>query len=192
MSVVCGKCGEELMGAVNRCWKCGTPFIRSETVRTSTPTGSGTTQTAQLQVPPIRRAPVLAIYISPDNSDEDEPIMATIEEENNEEEPAPTHVDSVLPTIRRFVNSLPLDYPSLGGTLLALVANLVCYYSILGVLLAAGAMILNVYLLSHRRSTARWIGFGLSILSLLSALTRTVASFYLWFTGIRLTIALFG
>ena len=28
MSVRCAKCGEELMGAVNRCWKCGQMFVR--------------------------------------------------------------------------------------------------------------------------------------------------------------------
>src|SRR5262245_32925531 len=26
MAVRCSKCGEELLGAVNRCWKCGQPF----------------------------------------------------------------------------------------------------------------------------------------------------------------------
>jgi hypothetical protein len=29
MSVRCAKCGEELLGAVNRCWKCGQTFDRS-------------------------------------------------------------------------------------------------------------------------------------------------------------------
>jgi hypothetical protein len=28
MSVRCAKCGEELLGAVNRCWKCGSTFAR--------------------------------------------------------------------------------------------------------------------------------------------------------------------
>ena len=28
MAVHCAKCGEELMGAVNRCWKCGQVFAR--------------------------------------------------------------------------------------------------------------------------------------------------------------------
>ncbi|QDU77709.1 hypothetical protein Pan97_47820 [Bremerella volcania] len=192
MSVVCSNCGEELMGAVNRCWKCGTPFIRSETVRTSGLDGSGSTQTVQLQVPPIRRAPVLAIYLAPEESEEDEPIAAIIEEETEETETVPSYSQAVVPTVRRFIDSLPLDYPSLGSSILALLANIVCYYSILGVLLAAVAVISNVYLLSHRRSTTRWVGFGISILSLLSALTRTVASLYLWFTGMRLTMALFG
>jgi hypothetical protein len=28
MAVHCAKCGEELLGAVNRCWKCGQIFVR--------------------------------------------------------------------------------------------------------------------------------------------------------------------
>lgn len=192
MSVICSNCGEELMGAVNRCWKCGTPFIRSETVRTSSRDTSGSTQTVQLQVPPIRRAPVLALYLAPEESEVDEPIDAIIEEEDNEAEATSPQSNAIVPTAKRFLDSLPLDYPSLGGSLLAVIANIACYYSILGVLMAAVAVIANVYLLSHQRSTTRWVGFGLSILSLLSALTRTVASLYLSFTGIRLTIALFG
>lgn len=28
MAVHCAKCGEELLGAVNRCWKCGQVFVR--------------------------------------------------------------------------------------------------------------------------------------------------------------------
>ncbi|MBA2117253.1 hypothetical protein [Bremerella alba] len=190
MSVVCSKCGEELIGAVNRCWKCGTPFIRSETVRTPALTGPGLPQTTQLQVPPIRRAPVLAIYLSHGNTQDDEPIAAIIEEENNDAEHA--QAPAVIPTTIRFLDSLPMDYPSLGGSLLAFVTSIVCYYSIIGVLFTAVAVILNVYLLSHRRSTARWVGFGLSILSLLFALTRTMASLFLWFTGMRLAMALFG
>lgn len=44
MAVQCAKCGEELMGSVNRCWRCGQEFVahRSET-----------------GLPPIRRAPPL-------------------------------------------------------------------------------------------------------------------------------------
>ncbi|MDX1944057.1 MAG: hypothetical protein SFU86_01520 [Pirellulaceae bacterium] len=32
MSVRCAKCGEELLGAVNRCWKCGQQFIARPTI----------------------------------------------------------------------------------------------------------------------------------------------------------------
>ena len=27
MNVHCGNCGQELLGAVNRCWRCGQPFV---------------------------------------------------------------------------------------------------------------------------------------------------------------------
>lgn len=43
MAVRCSHCGEELMGSVNRCWKCGQQF-------TSRPGPSG--------MPPVRRSPV--------------------------------------------------------------------------------------------------------------------------------------
>lgn len=44
MPVQCAKCGEELMGSVNRCWRCGQEFVAR----------SGDTG-----VPPIRRRPVV-------------------------------------------------------------------------------------------------------------------------------------
>lgn len=33
MTVRCAKCGEELLGAVNRCWKCGQQFIARPTIK---------------------------------------------------------------------------------------------------------------------------------------------------------------
>jgi hypothetical protein len=45
MPVHCAKCGEELLGAVNRCWRCGTALVPQ-----SGPSG----------IPPVRRAPVEA------------------------------------------------------------------------------------------------------------------------------------
>jgi len=29
VAVKCSKCGEELLGAVNRCWRCGQAFVAS-------------------------------------------------------------------------------------------------------------------------------------------------------------------
>ena len=45
MSVECAKCGEELMGSVNRCWSCGQEFVAT---------------IDEGNRPPIRRAPILA------------------------------------------------------------------------------------------------------------------------------------
>lgn len=50
MPVQCAKCGEELLGSVNRCWKCGTEFA-------SRPGPSNT--------PPVRRSPLSPSTINP-------------------------------------------------------------------------------------------------------------------------------
>lgn len=44
MAVQCAKCGEELMGSVNRCWRCGQEFVARNT---------------DPGLPPIRRNPVV-------------------------------------------------------------------------------------------------------------------------------------
>jgi hypothetical protein len=44
MSVFCAKCGEELLGAINRCWRCGTEYE---------------SRSGQIDVPPRRRPPIL-------------------------------------------------------------------------------------------------------------------------------------
>jgi hypothetical protein len=54
MSVRCSHCGEELLGAVNRCWKCGHAFAAQ-------PTTDG--------LPPVRRVPLTQ-----------EPLAATVAE----------------------------------------------------------------------------------------------------------------
>ena len=45
MAVQCAKCGEELMGSVNRCWRCGQEFVA---------------RSSDGDLPPIRRSPVVA------------------------------------------------------------------------------------------------------------------------------------
>ncbi len=135
---------------------------------------------------------MLSIYLPIVPKDDDEPITAIIEEESEQPNDVTPPAEAFVPTVKKLLASLPLDFPSYGGAALALLAILVCYYSFFGVLLAAIVVITNVYLLSHRRSKSRWIAFGLAICALLSALSRTVASLYLWFTGMRLTMALFG
>ena len=43
MAVICAKCGEELLGAINRCWRCGTEYE---------------SRSGKIDVPPRRRAPI--------------------------------------------------------------------------------------------------------------------------------------
>ena len=70
MPVICAKCGEELMGAVNRCWKCGQQAI-------STPDSAG--------APPVRRSPVVlktAEAAEDEARTPDEVIIASIGQEH--------------------------------------------------------------------------------------------------------------
>ncbi len=57
MAVICGHCGEELLGAVNRCWRCGHSF-------SAIPDQGG--------LPPVRRPP--------QKEDGDGPVAATLTE----------------------------------------------------------------------------------------------------------------
>lgn len=50
MAVLCSHCGEELMGAVNRCWKCGKPIV---------------SHSGPLDVPPVRRDPIVGPLNAP-------------------------------------------------------------------------------------------------------------------------------
>ena len=43
MAVLCAKCGEELLGAINRCWRCGTEYE---------------SRSGKIDLPPLRRAPI--------------------------------------------------------------------------------------------------------------------------------------
>ena len=43
MQVCCGKCGAELLGAVNRCWRCGTAVL---------------SRPGDTRIPPVRRPPL--------------------------------------------------------------------------------------------------------------------------------------
>lgn len=57
MAVHCSHCGEELLGAVNRCWKCGKAFAAQ-------PTAEG--------LPPVRRVPLTA---APETPESTEPLV---------------------------------------------------------------------------------------------------------------------
>src|SRR5688572_22077013 len=50
MSVLCSSCGEELIGAVNRCWKCGKLIV---------------SHSGPLGIPPIRRSPIVGPLNAP-------------------------------------------------------------------------------------------------------------------------------
>ena len=50
MAVQCAHCGEELLGSVNRCWKCGRSLIA---------------HAGPAELPPVRRAPIIGALDAP-------------------------------------------------------------------------------------------------------------------------------
>ncbi len=63
MPVKCSNCGEELLGAVNRCWRCGKAFVAPPA-----------------DTPPVRRLPPsdAPLAQSPTNASADEPLTAEL------------------------------------------------------------------------------------------------------------------
>ena len=53
VNVQCARCGEELLGTVNRCWRCGTDFV--------SPVDSA-------ELPPVRRSPLAASAVPSANT----------------------------------------------------------------------------------------------------------------------------
>lgn len=181
MSVICDKCGEELMGAVNRCWKCGTQFQRIEGA----------------PIPPIRRAPVLASYVRPAapqvETADDEVYEALVEEEDSQ--PQETQATSRLTALlnpQQAFDPQKLDYASLGTSALAVIASLVGLYSSLAAPFCLAASVLSVHQLTHRQSMVRWISFALGAVALIVALFCTISAIYFWWTGRGLYLDLMG
>ena len=77
MAVVCAKCGEELLGSVNRCWRCGQRAV-------STPDAA--------DAPPVRRSPV----ILSDNQRRPVPSSSSEEAPTSEEPHVDDGADDVL------------------------------------------------------------------------------------------------
>lgn len=181
MSVICDKCGEELMGAVNRCWKCGTQFQRIEGA----------------PIPPIRRAPVLASYVLPAapqiETVGNEVYEAVVEEEDSQpEKTQPASRLAALLKHQEVFDPQKFDYPSLGTSALAIIACLVGLYSSFAAPFCLAASVLSVHQLSHRQSMTRWIGFVLGVVALIVALFCTISAIYFGWTGRGLYLDLMG
>ncbi|PHS11488.1 MAG: hypothetical protein COA78_09645 [Blastopirellula sp.] len=78
MATICSKCGEQLLGSVNRCWKCGTEYQAEP----------------ESDIPPICRGPVLREYLSLGNELTAEELPVVIVAEEVEQNDIPQ--DSVL------------------------------------------------------------------------------------------------
>ncbi|MFV2067515.1 MAG: hypothetical protein ACC645_11085 [Pirellulales bacterium] len=169
MTVQCANCGEELLGAVNRCWRCGRIFVPQK--------GSD-------EAPPIRRAPVTpaagppatAEVIGQGNTRAAKRIhrgspFATSSIRSNDDSPPPSDAD------RPFLVRTPRGAAPAVGAALSLVLGLVSL--LIGFGFPAGGVVTAVVgvsmgcwgLTSDRRGLAT---FGL----VLCCLALSVSGFY--------------
>lgn len=88
MEVTCGQCGEELLGAVNRCWRCGAKI----------PAHPG-----DMQTPPIRRDPIPLPEIEEASPRDGEAIVVAALADDAPQQPAGDHSDE--PIVARRVGS---------------------------------------------------------------------------------------
>jgi hypothetical protein len=98
MAVRCAKCGEELLGAVNRCWKCGTTFAARPEIDGRPPImlEMPPAEAAALAAVPLTAAPLEAVVLDevPTNSEAPGPRMPVVAAESA---PAPPPATSAPP-----------------------------------------------------------------------------------------------
>ncbi|EAQ77585.1 hypothetical protein DSM3645_08296 [Blastopirellula marina DSM 3645] len=173
VSTICSNCGEELIGAVNRCWRCGRDFEID----------------ALADIPPIRRMHILPTYLhsspivanaatSPPESAEEEIISAELASP-----PTPLRLDSpflsadATPDSKRVIPWLPIALGT-GG-----LGALLCLITIAGVplvLLAMGVIIWRSGMIPARQA---WFLLLLAAILLLVASIRASVAMHLYFFG---------
>jgi len=172
VSVSCNQCGEELIGSVNRCWRCGTFFQHVDKDNT----------------PPIRRAGILRDYFV------ESIVTADVVEENlPDPTAAPTTKEYAEPTHFNWM-TLAQDDRLWGGIaiVVCLCGIVACYYSVLGIGVAILGMCLAVHRVSRRMSRLNTIGFVLGIGAMLFMFARMLGFIYAQTTGANLFTLLFG
>ncbi|UUO05803.1 hypothetical protein M4951_20830 [Blastopirellula sp. J2-11] len=174
MSTICSNCGEELIGAVNRCWRCGREFEID----------------ALADTPPVRRMSILPEYL---HSTPTVANTATAQQESAEEEIIPAELVASSPTPlrlespfrsadaasdrQRVIPWLPIALGT-GG-----LGALLCLFTIAGVplvLLAMGLIIWRSGLIPARQA---WLLLLLAATLLLVASIRASVELHLYFFG---------
>src|SRR5512134_2728894 len=87
MAVRCSKCGEELLGPVNRCWKCGQTFA---TLPDSGGLPPVRREPSPVTAPVVATAPVAPASLAVDAAGIEEPVRAAAADAGAETMPTPT------------------------------------------------------------------------------------------------------
>ncbi|MFI4874927.1 MAG: hypothetical protein ACIALR_06305 [Blastopirellula sp. JB062] len=175
MSTICSHCGEELIGAVNRCWRCGREFQID----------------ALADVPPIRRSPILPQYLQ--RAPSDQPLVTTPPEATAEVElitaelvpasPQPLRLDSPFLSdsatpARQFAFPWLVIAFAVGG-----IGGLLCFISPIGILPLQLAIGLIIWRASIAPARQVWLLLLIAAIMLLIAGVRLSYSLHSYFFG---------
>ena len=159
MSVRCSKCGEELLGAVNRCWKCGNPLALRPEIDGRPPVRS--------QLPVNQQEPLDAIVMEPDagltaaTAAGHVPIRAAAVEQQRPQRRPPTG---------ELIDARRASLMAMGGTVGSLVLGL--FAAMLSILWPPAAMIavlglgLGIWGLNSPRRNMALVGMLLCCLAI--------------------------
>jgi len=132
MAVKCSKCGEELLGAVNRCWKCGQMFaLRPEIdgrppVRTESPF-TGDSPVEAIVIEPAAEAQGTEIPVaSARPSTAAEPMAAAIAPPKPTMTPyaMPPYVQPRRPSTAELIDARRASMMAMGGTVTSIVLGI--------------------------------------------------------------------
>ncbi len=173
MTVRCSRCGEELLGAVNRCWKCGQAFQARPTVDGLPPVRAEVVAAAAVASLPAGQAVEARVL---DNSLSGAPTAILVA---LPAAPLPSHPLATPPAPRPGVSRAPTNVAAEGGAYAALALGLFglvlswsLFYGALVALVGLLAGIWGIY--SPRRNVA-----------LIGMLLCAVAMGLGTFTGVR-------
>lgn len=167
MAVQCAKCGEELLGSVNRCWRCGSEF--------EAPAGV-------VDEPPVRRRPIAeplappleAILVGEDGAEVAEAAQAVQERWSRRGSPfaeseeggvatAPPPTTEFSPASPAQPTNYPVSLGAVGGATAAIMLAgigfvLLAFYPAISLLLAAIGVGFGIWGLQAPRRAAALIG----------------------------------
>jgi hypothetical protein len=181
VSITCTTCGEELLGAVNRCWNCGSEF----------PLHQGS-----VNLPPVRRAPIETPLAEAATG----AVPAGMEADGNERSPRDVAIpdEPVLATTSGASDAGAVHHPPaatplhpVGAAGWAAVVSLLCgvvaigtlWFSFLAIIPSLLGVALGSWGLNSRRRGVATCGLVLCIVALAIAGFIILVEVYAYFTG---------
>jgi hypothetical protein len=156
MTVRCSKCGEELMGAVNRCWKCGQTFAQRPEIDGRPPVRGDAQSAGELPL-----AAVVLDHASPGVPARSAAIATTGSALPQSAPPAATYTTERLsfPSTSDFIDAKRTSLTAMGGTIgslvLGLFALVLALFRFEAALIALLGLVLGIWgLYSHKRALA--------------------------------------